>query len=121
MAEIVDLPLDVAPLSASFEVEEPVVAELLVEVVDPEVEAPAVVETPVARTITTQVSRATDVSNVDDLELARALRDRLGGDPRVAVFGEQWLMEDRVPLQPRRPGAPPVEGVPARKGAAAYR
>lgn len=97
MAEIVDLPLNVAPLSAAFEIEEPVVAEVEVEVVEPAVEVPAVVEAPVARIITTQVSRATDVSNVDDLELARALRDRLGGDPRVAVFGEQWLMEDRVP------------------------
>ena len=93
MAEVVDLPLDVAPLAAAFEVEEVVAPPAEIE---PEVEAP-VVETPAARTITTQVSRATDVSNVDDLELARALRERLGGDPRVATFGEQWLMEDRVP------------------------
>ena len=93
MAEVVDLPLDVAPLAAAFEVEEVVAPPAEIE---PEVEAP-VVETPAARTITTQVSRATDVSNVDDLELARALRERLGSDPRVATFGEQWLMEDRVP------------------------
>ena len=93
MAEVVDLPLDVAPLAAAFEVEEVVAQPVEIE---PEVEAP-VVETPAARTITTQVSRATDVSNVDDLELARALRERLGSDPRVATFGEQWLMEDRVP------------------------
>ena len=93
MAEVVDLPLDVAPLAAAFEAEEVVAQPVEIE---PEVEAP-VVETPAARTITTQVSRATDVSNVDDLELARALRERLGGDPRVATFGEQWLMEDRVP------------------------
>jgi hypothetical protein len=95
MAEIVDLPLNVAPLTAAFDVEEPALVEPVE--LEPEVEAPPVVEAPVARTITTQVSRATDVSNVDDLELARALRDRLGGDPRVATFGEQWLMEDRVP------------------------
>jgi hypothetical protein len=95
MAEVVDLPLDVAPLSASFAAEEPGLAEVRVEEIEPEVEA--VVEAPAARTITTQVSRATDVSNVDDLELARALRERLGSDPRVATFGEQWLMEDRVP------------------------
>lgn len=98
MAEIVDLPLDVMPLTVSFdfEVEEPAVV-AAPEVIEPEVEAPAVAEVPAARTITTHVSRATDVSNVDDLELARALRDRLGSDPRVATFGEQWLMEDRVP------------------------
>ncbi len=96
MAEIVDLPLDFAPLPVVFEVEAPA-AVFELEHIEPEVEAPVVVETPAARTITTQVSRATDVSNVDDLELALALRDRLGGDPRIATFGEQWLMEDRVP------------------------
>ena len=56
-------------------------------------EAPAAV----ARTITTQVVKPTDVTEVDDVNLAVALRDRLSADPRVAHFGEQWLMEDRVP------------------------
>jgi hypothetical protein len=50
-----------------------------------------------ARTITTQVITPIDVTDVDDINLAIALRERLGGDPRVASFGEQWLMEDRVP------------------------
>ena len=58
-----------------------------------ETEAPAVA----ARTITTQAGKPTDVTEVDDLNLAYALRERLGSDPRVANFGEQWLMEDRVP------------------------
>ncbi|MEZ4564637.1 MAG: hypothetical protein R2853_18035 [Thermomicrobiales bacterium] len=98
MAEIVDLPLDMAPLASVFETERaesPAVIDLVE--IEPEAPTPAVAEPPAARTITTQVTRATDVSNVDDLELARALRDRLGSDPRVATFGEQWLMEDRVP------------------------
>jgi hypothetical protein len=56
-------------------------------------EAPAAV----ARTITTQAAKPTDVTEVDDVNLAVALRERLGTDPRVANFGEQWLMEDRVP------------------------
>ncbi|MGH2617311.1 MAG: hypothetical protein ACRDJC_18925 [Thermomicrobiales bacterium] len=56
-------------------------------------EAPAVA----ARTITTQATKPTDVAEVDDIHLAGALRERLGTDPRVASFGEQWLMEDRVP------------------------
>ena len=56
-------------------------------------EAPAAA----ARTITTQAIKPTDVTEVDDLNLAVALRERLGADPRVANFGEQWLMEDRVP------------------------
>jgi hypothetical protein len=56
-------------------------------------EAPAAV----SRTITTQVAKPTEVTEVDDVNLAVALRERLGTDPRVANFGEQWLMEDRVP------------------------
>jgi len=56
-------------------------------------QAPAVV----ARTITTQAVKPTEVTEVDDVNLAVALRERLGADPRVANFGEQWLMEDRVP------------------------
>jgi hypothetical protein len=56
-------------------------------------EAPAAV----ARTITTQAAKSTDVTDIDDVNLAVALRERLGADPRVASFGEQWLMEDRVP------------------------
>lgn len=52
---------------------------------------------PPARTITLPVVTATDVTGVDDVELATAIRERLDTDPRVANFGEQWLMEDRVP------------------------
>lgn len=66
-------------------------------VVAAEVEAEAEAPQVVARTITTQVVKPTDVTDVDDVNLAAALRDRLGTDPRVANFGEQWLMEDRVP------------------------
>ena len=50
-----------------------------------------------ARTITTQAAKPTEVTEVDDVNLAVALRERLSTDPRVANFGEQWLMEDRVP------------------------
>lgn len=57
------------------------------------IEAPAVV----ARTITTHSIKTTDVTDVDDINLAVALRHRLATDPRIANFGEQWLMEDRVP------------------------
>jgi hypothetical protein len=51
----------------------------------------------VARTITTQAAKPIEVTEVDDVNLAVALRERLAVDPRVANFGEQWLMEDRVP------------------------
>ena len=50
-----------------------------------------------ARTITTQSITPTDVTGVDDVNLAVALQERLGADPRVANFGDLWLMEDRVP------------------------
>jgi hypothetical protein len=69
----------------------------------PEVQTPTVEESieeapaAVARTITTQAAKPTEVTEVDDVNLAVALRERLGTDPRVANFGEQWLMEDRVP------------------------
>jgi hypothetical protein len=81
--------MEVAPL-APVEVEQVVAAEA--EIAVPE-EAPA----PVVRTVTPPPARATDVTDIDDVNLAAALRRRLGGDPRVAHFGEQWLMEDRVP------------------------
>jgi hypothetical protein len=71
-------------------------AEILLDV---EMAEPAAEEPPPANTVTisTQVVAPTDVSNVDDVNLAHVLREHLGGDPRVANFGEQWLMEDRVP------------------------
>lgn len=58
------------------------------------VEAPV---TPPARTITIPAVSPTDVTGIDDLELAAAIRQRLAADPRVANFGEQWMIEDRVP------------------------
>ncbi|MDQ3692370.1 MAG: hypothetical protein M3464_01910 [Chloroflexota bacterium] len=76
-------------------VPEPVVTEA------PEPEAAVIIEAepaiPPARTITLPVAAPTDVTGVDDLELAAAIQHRLGADARVANFGEHWLMEDRVP------------------------
>lgn len=85
-------------------------AEAVTEVADAVVddiatEAEAVVEadeeiepaTAPARTITLPVATPTDVTGVDDLELAASIHNRLEADPRVANFGEQWMMEDKVP------------------------
>lgn len=80
--------IELAPVEA---VVEPVVEP--VEVPEPVEEAPTVL----ARTITTHIVKPTNVADVDDINLARAIRERFSGDPRVANFGEQWLMEDRVP------------------------
>jgi hypothetical protein len=69
--------------------------------VEPEIEAELEAEsepaTVAARTITLPVATPTDVTGVDDLELAASIHNRLEADPRVANFGEQWMMEDKVP------------------------
>ena len=87
--------VDVLAGMDSLQIDEPIVE---LEAQTPIVEEP-IAETPaiVARTITTQAVKPTDVTEVDDVNLAVALRERLSADPRVANFGEQWLMEDRVP------------------------
>ena len=98
-APAVDLDILIEMEDLPQQVSEPEVAEVLV-VSEPEPEPEPQVEAPVpavARTITTHVVAPTDVTDVDDLNLAIAIRERLGADPRVANFGEQWLMEDRVP------------------------
>ena len=76
--------------------------EQVIEAIEPvaelelEIEEVAAAASP-SRTITSPVITPTDVTGVDDVELATAIRERLTSDPRVAVFGEQWMMEDRVP------------------------
>jgi hypothetical protein len=92
--ELVDLELEPAP-------EAPEPAPEVVEAVMPEPaaaveEAPPVDVVP-ARTITVPVAPASDVTGVDDVELAAAIADRLRADSRVANFGDQWMLEDQVP------------------------
>ncbi len=66
--------------------------------VEPETFAEEVAAEPVAaRTITVPTLPPTDVTGVDDLELARAITERLRADARIANFGDQWMMEDAVP------------------------
>jgi hypothetical protein len=87
-------PVDVMAEIDGLEIDEPSQPEAQPPVVEERAEeAPAAA----ARTITTQAAKPTEVTEVDDVNLAVALRERLGTDPRVANFGEQWLMEDRVP------------------------
>lgn len=80
--EIEHEPIEVAPMEEAA----PVV----------EAEPPEVVEEP-ARTITVPAAAPTDVSGIDDTQLADAIRDRLQADIRVANFGDDWMAEDRVP------------------------
>lgn len=82
------------PAVQIFSTQEPVI------VSEPIVEEPEIVpdaEVPAARTITVPVIPATDVSAVDDLELAEAIRERLRADIRVANFGDHWMAEEQVP------------------------
>lgn len=60
---------------------------------------PEVVEEPAPPRVVRvpSVSTAVQLSDVDDIALADAIGDRLRNDPRVANFGDQWMIEDRVP------------------------
>jgi hypothetical protein len=51
---------------------------------------------PQARTVTVSPPPAQTYAEVDDVDLARAITERLSLDPRVATFGDQWLLEERV-------------------------
>jgi len=62
-------------------------------IVVPEIEAEPVP----ARTIRAAVPQATLFTGVDDLALANGIKARLAEDPRVANFGDEWMLEDRVP------------------------
>lgn len=100
----VDRVLSDIDFDAEVEVEE---EEPAIEVVQPEAEVGAEpevelviaeVEEPVAaRTITVPTVPGTDVTDVDDTELADAITNRLRAEIRVANFGDQWMLEDRVP------------------------
>ncbi len=57
---------------------------------------------PVEPAATTRVFRGAPVvptrfNEVDDVSLATAIAERLRLDPRVANFGDQWMLEERVP------------------------
>jgi hypothetical protein len=99
-----DLVLGEEPLAADeFDVEQIEPAVDVVEVVqEPELEPaaepePEFVEATNARTITVTAATGTDVRGVDDVELAAAISERLNNDIRVAGFGDQWMLEERVP------------------------
>ena len=67
--------------------------------VEPAVELDEVVTeepAPVARTITVQPLQITPLDEIDDVDVAQAINERLSLDPRVATFADQWMLEDRV-------------------------
>ena len=67
---------------------EPVVAEKAADVAPP---TPAVVKAPAP------VIQPEKFLGIDDDQLAATVVDRLQSDPRVATFGDSWMLEDRVP------------------------
>ena len=95
-SELAHTPLDVEPLIEIVPLDEPVTAAEPSTPAEPIEEVETVPVVP-ARTITLPTTVPTDVTGVDDVELAGAIRDRLQSDTRVANFGEQWMMEERVP------------------------
>ncbi len=50
-----------------------------------------------ARIVPPRVVGTTDVTGVGEPELADLLATRLRGDSRIANFGDQWMIEERVP------------------------
>lgn len=85
--EELDSPPDVTPEVAAAEPEQ--AAAPIVAASEPEV-APA-------RVIRAPSGPITKFNDVDDIELATTIADRLRLDPRVANFGDQWMLEERVP------------------------
>jgi len=51
---------------------------------------------PAPRTVTVQPLEITKLDAVDDIAVAQAITERLTMDSRVAMFGDQWMLEDRV-------------------------
>jgi hypothetical protein len=97
---------DLERLIPAFEEVEPVSVEIIPPVEEPlagaaepePVEVGADVETPLAaRVVRVPLTSPTKFDEVDNLELANAIADRLRDDPRVANFGDQWMLEERVP------------------------
>jgi len=50
-----------------------------------------------ARIVPPRVVGTTDVTGVGEPELADLIATRLRGDSRIANFGDQWMIEERVP------------------------
>lgn len=92
--ELVELeaeaPAEAAPLSVEIVTAPP--AEQSAEIVEPEVEAP-----PAARVVRVPLTSPTKFNEVDNVALADLIAERLRTDSRVANFGDQWMLEERVP------------------------
>lgn len=88
--------LDFGEEPAAVDEVEDIAAETVEVITEPEA-VPEAPEAPPARTITVPAVTGTDVRGLDDTELGAAIAERLNNDIRVAGFGDQWMLEDRVP------------------------
>jgi hypothetical protein len=91
-----------APTDVASAAEETLLAaEAALQAIPPAEDVPAEgageeVAAPQARTVTVTPPPAQTYAEVDDVDLARAITERLSLDPRVATFGDQWMLEERV-------------------------
>jgi hypothetical protein len=77
---------------------EPAVAPPVVEVAAVVVPvAPVAPPPPPAPEVRLPVIHPAKFEGIDDVTLAETVADRLIADPRVANFGDRWMLEDRVP------------------------
>lgn len=96
----------IAPVETAVEIETPVAAEIPaptepedvpedVPATDEDIVTQVVVEeTPVAARVGGGI---VDLTGFSDAAIAAAIQQELGSDARAAVFGSQWMAEDRVP------------------------
>lgn len=63
----------------------------------PAVEAAPEPEAPAARVVRVPLTSPTKFNEVDNVELAGLISSQLRDDPRIANFGDQWMLEERVP------------------------
>jgi len=83
-----------------IELDAPITGATIVEQIEPEAVEPiaAEVEVPMAaRVVRVPITSRTKFNEVDNVELADAIAEKLRGDARVANFGDQWMLEERVP------------------------
>lgn len=87
-----------APAIASTPAVEPEVIERAPAAI-PEAEevSEPVEEPPASRVVRVPAAVSPTYTDVDDLALAAAIGERLRPDPRVANFGDHWMLEERVP------------------------
>jgi hypothetical protein len=90
-------PGDLASAGDDVPPDAPQIATLAGTAADAALETDAPATSVPARIVPPRVVGTTDVTGVGEPELADLLATRLRGDSRIANFGDQWMIEERVP------------------------